>query len=61
MFKLQNYSFSAQKESMRYNNLIFPLTTLYENLWHQSKFYVSYLTLFDFQEIFSISIETESF
>ena len=36
---------------MRYNNLISPLTTLYENSWHQSMYYVSYMTLYEIQEI----------
>ena len=45
---------------MRYNNLISPLTTLYENLWHQSMFYVSYMTLYVFQEISWTSIENEN-
>ena len=44
---------------MRYNNLISPLTTLYENLWHWSMFYVSYMTLYDFQECFLTSIENQ--
>ena len=39
---------------MRYNNLISPLTTLYENLWHQSMYYVSYMTLYEIQEIFQL-------
>ena len=40
---------------MRYNKLICPLTTLYGNLRNQSTFDVSYMTLYDFKEIFSTS------
>ena len=46
---------------MRYNNLISPLTTLYENLWHQSMYYVSYMTLYEIQEIFPTSMENQSY
>ena len=46
---------------MRYNNLISPLTTLYENLWHQSMYYVSYMTLYEIQEIFSTSMENQNY
>ena len=46
---------------MRYNNLISPLTTLYENLWHHSMYYVSYMTLYDIQEIFSTSMENQNY
>ena len=46
---------------MRYNNLLCPLTTLYGNLWNQWMFYVSYMTLYDFQEIFSTSKENERY
>ena len=46
---------------MRYNNLISPLTTLYGNLWHQSMYYVSYMTLYDIQEIFSTSMENQNY
>ena len=46
---------------MRYNNLLYPLTTLYGILWNQSMFYVSYVTLYDFPEIFSTSKEIERY
>ena len=46
---------------MRYNNLISPLTTLYENLWHQSMYYVSYMTLYEIQEYFSTSMENQNY
>ena len=46
---------------MRYNNLLCPLITLYGKLWNQSVFYVSYMTLYDFQEIFSTSKENENY
>ena len=46
---------------MRYNNLISPLTTLYGNLWHQSMYYLSYMTLHDIQEIFSTSMENQNY
>ena len=46
---------------MRNNNLLCPLTTLYGNLWNQSMFYASYMTLYDFQEIFSTSKENERY
>ena len=46
---------------MRFNKLLCPLTTLYGNLWNQSIFYVSYMTLYDFQEIFSTSNENEKY
>ena len=46
---------------MRYTNLISPLTTLYENLWHQSLYYVSYMTLYEIQEIFSTSMENQNY
>ena len=39
---------------MRYKNLISPLTTLYENLWPKSMYYVSYMTLYDIQEFFQL-------
>ena len=45
----------------RYNNWTSPLTTIYENLWQKSMFYVSYMTLYDFQENFSISIENQNY
>ena len=64
-FKPQNYSLSAQKIKyglqLRYNNLISPLTTLYGNLWHQSLYYVSYMTLYEIQEIFSTSMENKNY
>ena len=44
---------------IRYNNLLCPLTTLYGNLWNHSMFYVLYMTLYDFQEIFLTSKENE--
>ena len=46
---------------MRYNNLVSPLTTLYGKLWPQSMFYESYMTLYDFQETFSTSIENHNY
>ena len=46
---------------MRYDNLLCPLTTLYRNLCNQSMFYLSYTTLYDFQEIFSKSKENEKY
>ena len=46
---------------MRYNNLISPLTTLYENLWHPSMYYVSYMALYEIQEIFSTSMENQNY
>ena len=46
---------------MRYSDIISPLTTLYKRLWHQSLFYVSYMTLYDFQEINSTSIEIHNY
>ena len=46
---------------IRYNKLISPLTTLYGNLRNQSMFYVSYMTLYDFQENFSTSKENERY
>ena len=46
---------------MRYNNLKSSLTTLYENLWHQSMYYVSYMTFYDIQEIFSTSMENQNY
>ena len=38
-----------------YNILISALTTLYENLWHQSMFYASHITLYDFLEFFLLN------
>ena len=38
----------------RYNFLICPLATICKNLWHHSISYMSYMTLHDFQENFSI-------
>ena len=46
---------------MRYNNLISPLTTLYVNMWHQPMYYVSYMTLYEIQEIFSTSMENQNY
>ena len=46
---------------MRYNYLLCALTTLYGNLRNQSMFYVSYMTLYDFQEIFWTSKENERY
>ena len=46
---------------MRYNNLISPLTTLYENLWHQSMYYVSYMTLYEIQKLFSTSMQNQNY
>ena len=46
---------------MQYNNLNSPLTTLYGNLWHQSMLYMSNMTLYDFQEIFSTSMENQDY
>ena len=39
------------------------MTTLYENLWHQSMYYVSYMTLYEneIQEIFSTSMENQNY
>ena len=46
---------------MRYDNLISPLTTLYGNLWHQSMYYVSYMTLYEIQEFFSTSMKNQNY
>ena len=46
---------------MQKNNLNCPLTTLYGILWHQLLFYVSFMTLYDFQELFSTSRENKNY
>ena len=46
---------------MRYENFLCHLTMIYGNLWNQSMFYVSYMTLYDFQEILSTSKENEKY